>query len=243
MFYLSLNKLWDKTVLLNKTATYYFITQNKVCTAKNESVCSQNCCFIKFVGPEPASDPRIVISELCSDLTHTWTGSLTPWTPGCHFTLLCSQISSEGGSTVLWHRLYVNLPLAIWHQDHSHSWRQCVLPWVLPPVLVLDIQRSTLKLNLCPVSSVPSTTLTGGRRGRDGKWVDVTVELFQLSSEPQDEPWTCHESYCWQRLVWVLAWREEFSVEGEGHLSPLNQHLPISRAYWVMHYKYRQMEH
>lgn len=24
--------------------------------------------------------------------------------------------------------------------------------------------------------------------GRDGKWADVTVELFQLSSEPQDEP-------------------------------------------------------
>lgn len=50
----------------------------------------------------------------------------------------------------------------------------------------------------------------GGRKA----WVNVTVELFQLSSEPADDPGMCHESCCWQRPMWVWTWGEEPSLEG-----------------------------
>ena len=87
-----------------------------------------------------------------------------------------------------------SLPPATWHLADPRSWRRLDLPWPLPPLLALGPLCSTLKWNVCPLSSMPSTTLVGGGgKGREA-CVSVTVELFQLSPEPADDPGMRHES-------------------------------------------------
>ena len=56
-----------------------------------------------------------------------------------------------------------------------------------------------------------------GRRGEgEETGVSVTVELFQWSSEPRDDPRMWHESCRWQTPMWVQTSREEPSLEGLG---------------------------
>ena len=134
----------------------------------------------------------------------------------------------------------LSLPPAIWHPGDPRSWWRFGLPWVLPPVLALGPLCSTLKWNVCPLSSMPSTTLSGGVKRREAG-VNVTVELFQLSLEPADDQGMCHESCRWQRPMWVWTWGEEPSLEGRTpelsepaltHISDLLDDLGI-------HYEYR----
>ena len=140
----------------------------------------------------------------CFDLCRPLTCSLTSQTPGCHVSPLLSHISPEGGRAALLYPPFELLGLhpAIWHPGYPRSWWWFALPWVLPPVLALGPLCSTLKWNVCPLSSMPSTTLAGGAKRREAG-VNVTVELFQLSLEPADDPGMCHETCCWPRPMWV----------------------------------------
>lgn len=68
-----------------------------------------------------------------------------------------------------------------------------------------------------------------GVGGREETGVSVTEELFQLSSEPQDDPGLWHESCCWQTPMWVQTSREEPGLEGQG-----DTWAQWTRPYWYL---------
>lgn len=103
-----------------------------------------------------------------------------------------------------------------------------------PAVLHVEMER---------VSIVFDAVHNPGGRGvkRREAGVNVTVELFQLSIEPADDPGMCHESCSWQRPMWVWTWGEEPSLEGRTpELSePALTHIQDLLDDLGIHYEYR----
>lgn len=121
---------------------------------------------------------------------------------------------------------------ATWHACDLRSWRQFDLPWVVPPALAPGPLCSTVKWNVCPLSSMPSTTLAGVTRSRRKTQVNVTVELFQLSQELQDNSAPCQQSPVW---VWASGEGPGWKIveAREWHLSWMNPPLPMLEAYCI----------
>lgn len=124
-------------------------------------------------------------------------------TPGCGFIPLPSHISPEGGSVGVINPLFelLSLPPAIWHSGDPRSLRRIGLPWLLPPVLAFGPPCSTLKWNVCPLSSMPSTTLKG--RGWRGKKLELMLQSSFFNYHRTRNPGMGHESCGWHEPMWA----------------------------------------